>query len=686
MLFYILISIFLGYNDSLHAEEVNPKPTPSPVLNSPIPLPLPKPTSGSTSQIIPERRDFELSPKFSACEDFHQYVCSQVESSYTIRPDRSRHYFAFDDPNERILEHKKKFLAEINREKNLSPRSLQIQNMYSSCMDQNSRKDEEKNLTASLIRAMTKIKTEKALIQFSNGKLLNGMYSLTSFFNKPNADDPLKLDGGVSASLMFLPDNKYYENNDLLRDYENLIADFFIELQIENDSKKAIERAKKIVEFEKEAARTFPPAAVRRQRWTENRQMSQSAFLKKYNHLLYEEIFQKIPTSTMIFVPFPEGLDSLQEALKNKQLEILKNIYLYQNLASKMDEAYPTFFAKLFQFNKKWFGGPDTRPSLQERCTKISMGMFGKEIDELLIERLFPNFQSEKITSMAEKIRESIIVGIEKNSWLSTEGRQEALNKIKKIRLQLVKPQTSAEWDFLPIKKYLVKKYIDNQELRTKVSIEKTLDELTKPANREAWGMPPLMVNAYYSFEENKFVLPIGILQYPFFDPQLSIEENLGAGGAVIGHEIGHGIDDVGSKFDSDGKLHQWMSLNDLGEFSKRGAQLIEQFNQIGHDGKLTLGENVADLVGLTFAYNAAFPKNNGSIELKQKFFIAYARVWCGITRPAFSELLLKTDPHSAIWARINEQVKHQQGFQEAFQCKLGDKMYFPEANQVKIW
>jgi putative endopeptidase len=688
----IIVSGLLLSSSIVLAENSAPTPTSLPQTTSqntspPQSTPAPvKIAQSNTPQIIPDRRDFTLDTKTSPCEDFHQYVCGAVESKFELRADRSKHYFAFDDSNERLLEYKKKFMLNIDNEKKLAPRAQQVQDYYLSCMNESARKIEEKNLTATIIKLVAPIKTEKDLIHFSHQQLWKGNYSFTPFFSKPNSDDPLKLDGGVITNLMFLPDNKYYDNNELLKNYEELITSFFIELKLEKDPKKAADRAKKIIALEKEAAKTFPTAAVRRQRWTENRQMSQAAFLKKYPTLEYEEIFQKFPKETAIFIPYPEGIDTLQENLKNKQIDTLKDIYLYQSLAGKMDQAYPSFFEKSFQFNKKWFGGPDVRPILQERCTKSAMGMFGKELDEVLTERVFPNFQSEKITEVGEKIRQSIISGIEKNSWLSSEGKQEALNKIKKVRLQLVKPQTDAEWDFFPTKKYNSKTFIANQYLRAKVSDEKTLDELTKPANRDAWGMAPLTVNAYYSSEENKFVLPIGILQYPFFDAKLSTEENLGAGGAVIGHEIGHGIDDVGSKFDSDGKLHQWMSLNDLGELSKRGSQLIEQFNKIGHDGRLTLGENVADLVGLTFAYNAAFPGNAGTPEQKQKFFVAYARVWCGVIRPTFNDLLRKTDPHSAGWARINEQVKHQEGFQEAFQCKPNDKMHLPSAHQVKIW
>ena len=178
----------------------------------------------------------------------------------------------------------------------------------------------------------------------------------------------------------------------------------------------------------------------------------------------------------------------------------------------------------------------------------------------------------------------------------------------------------------------------------------------------------------------------MGILQYPFFNPEGDIIENLGAVGAVIGHELGHGIDDQGSRYDEDGKLKQWMTMKDLKEFSSRGYKMIEQFNKVGHNGVLTLGENIGDLVGLTFAYQAAFPENNPSVEDQKKLFVAYGRLWCGVARPKAEESQLKTDPHALGWARINEQVKHQKAFAQAFNCKKGDKMTLSDDERIKIW
>ncbi len=257
---------------------------------------------------------------------------------------------------------------------------------------------------------------------------------------------------------------------------------------------------------------------------------------------------------------------------------------------------------------------------------------------------------------------------------------------MSKAKLQLVKPRNDEEWYFNPEVAYDPKKPLENMVKLDEALTERMFKELPEPRNRNRWGMGPLTVNAYYSPPDNKFVMPIGILQYPFYDPNLPVEVNLGAVGAVIGHELGHGIDDQGAKYDAEGKLRQWMSDTDIKNFQKRGRNFIEQFNKIGHNGELTLGENIGDLTGVTFAYNAAFPAGKGKVEDKQKFFLQYARVWCGVELPKYSERLLKVDPHSRGWARVNQQVKNQKAFAEAFSCKKGDAMVLPDDQIVRIW
>ena len=172
------------------------------------------------------------------------------------------------------------------------------------------------------------------------------------------------------------------------------------------------------------------------------------------------------------------------------------------------------------------------------------MGRFGKELDYELIGKLFPDFDSKKVVDLAEKVRASIIKGIKANTWLSKAGKKGAIDKISTAKLHLVKPDRMEDWDFKPVADYSPTKSIYNDIVLSKKLREKMFAELADKRNKNKWWMSPLTVNAYYSPSDNKFVLPQGILQYPFFDQKISDVANLGAMGVVIGHELGHGIDD----------------------------------------------------------------------------------------------------------------------------------------------
>lgn len=643
-------------------------------------------TTSKKSSEIPERRLFPLSSKISACENFHDYVCSEVESTFELRPDRSAHTFAFSDSFERILNKKKEFFSNIDREEKLSPRSKQIKNFYLACMNESAGAKEEKITVNARIKAIAKIKTVNDFLKLDSENFFTGKASLMAFDSSANSDDPDKYDAYIAVSFMNLPDHGYYEKPELVADYKALLTDFFkITYPVMKEEEIKV-RVEKIYNLETEFVQRYPKAAERRQRWGEKRDISQKKFLTDYSNLKADVYFKKIPKNLNVRVNIPESFQFYNEYLTEKNLETLKDIYLYRTASHIMDDAYPEFFAKKFAFNKKHLGGPDSRPVRQERCTMKMMSEFEKEVDEVLMPRLFPNFPKQKVVEISEKIRSSILDGISKSTWLSVEAKEMAKKKITSCRMQVVAPQTDREWNFNPIQDYSATEPLKNQQKLRTALIKKTIKEMYAPVNKDAWGMGPLTVNAYFSPSENKFVMPMGILQYPFFDDKNTLEENLGAVGAVMGHELGHGVDDQGSRFDDKGRLKVWMTMNDLAEFQKRGQKMVTQFEKIGHNGKLTLGENVADLVGLSFAYRAAFKDNKGTVEDKQKFFVSYARTWCDVKREGYKERQLKTDPHSLGWARINEQVKHQPGFQEAFSCKPGQPMVLSEKDRIVIW
>lgn len=642
---------------------------------------------GEPSSDIPEKREYPLNDKANPCDDFHKYVCSNVEASFKLREDRSAHFFAFEDSDERLLEKKKTFFKNIDSEKKLSPRSLQMKSYYLACMNEAGSAAEEKALVAGLRTDLDKLKSIEDYIAFNKENMVNEKWTFVNYDMGPNIDNPKIYDLMFDLGLMFLPEHSYYDNKELMSAYRDLVVEFFMTVYPEGNKDEFKKRAQAMIDFETRFKETYPKPAEFRKRWTEPRYVTREEFLKRTSAIGLDAFIKKnIPKKTLIRDFIPESFEFMQKELKNENLQVLKDIYFFRSARGYMDDAYPELFKKRMEFSHKFLGGAPSRPDRQERCTTSVMGSFNRELDQEMLPRLFPKFPAEKMRTVAEDVRKSIIAGLESNTWLSKEGKKGAIAKIKNAKLQLIQPYTAKEWDFKPIQKYTDDKPYLNGKLLGMLGHKRNFERFKEGVNQEAWGMGPLTVNAYYSADKNKFVMPIGILQFPFFVPEGDVIENLGAVGAVVAHELGHAIDDEGSKFDDKGRLKQWMSDADVSTFKDRGQRMVDQFNKIGHNGELTLGENTADLVGLTFAYKAAFPKGEGSIEDKKKFFVAYGRLWCGVARDKMKEMLLKTDPHSLGYARINEQVKHQPGFSEAFSCTSKNKLFLNEKDRIQIW
>ncbi|MCJ8276440.1 MAG: M13 family metallopeptidase [Bdellovibrionales bacterium] len=470
-----------------------------------------------------------------------------------------------------------------------------------------------------------------------------------------------------------------------MTEFKAIMTDFFKLAGYAN----AAERAEWVAKFETDYINNYPTPAERRPLWTKRKYSSKREF-KRLKNLELAAILNKIPKKTKIRNPMDKVFKFLDKAMATYTLDQLKSAYLFQSTSGYLDEAYPEYFKRGFAFRNKFLGGAPKRTELTERCTQDVMSKFTKEIDAELFDKFFPNFPEKKFVSLLEKVRGSILEGLQNNKWLTKKAKANAIKKIKMAKFQVVKPKTEKEWDFNPKATYNAKTYIGNKKILAQNLTAREFDRLGKPVDKTVWYMGPLTVNAYYSPTSNKFVMPAGILQYPFYDPKLPDWVNLGAVGAVVGHELGHGVDDQGSKYDERGKVRQWMTGKDVKTFKKRGEKLIAQFEKAGHNGKLTLGENIGDLVGVTFALNAAqkvMPKDPiGRERATKDFFLQYARAWCGVIRPKRAEMQLKTDPHSLVWARVNEQMKHQGEFAKVYKCKAGDKLFMPEADRVRIW
>jgi putative endopeptidase len=275
--------------------------------------------------------------------------------------------------------------------------------------------------------------------------------------------------------------------------------------------------------------------------------------------------------------------------------------------------------------------------------------------------------------------------------------RKQAMAKLDAITKKIGYPNKWKDYSGLKIDRG---PYVLNVFRARDFEFKRNVDRINKPVDRDLFGMTPPTVNAYYNSSMNEIVFPAGILQPPFYDPKADDAVNYGGIGAVIGHEMTHGFDDSGSKFDANGNLVNWWSPEDLKNFKERAECVIHQFDgfvvqaDLHENGRLVAGESIADLGGLTIAY-AAFekslqgkprPKDIDGFTPEQRFFLAYAQIWASSARPEFEQLQVKTNPHPLARFRVNGPLSNMPAFARAFNCKEGDPMVRPAGERCQIW
>lgn len=630
------------------------------------------------------KRDFPVDESINPCANLYQYACGKTNRSFVLPETRRRHHFSIDDIKEFLLAQKKAFFRELNGSKGTDPKDRQIRAFYQSCMDPKGLiKGEVANVSRRLAE-VSGISSREQFVDYIFQKMEAGESSFLSLYsNLPNLQNSKFRDAYLSFSILSLGEKSYYEKREIREDYRKLIGSFFGSLKMS----KPDERAAAVDRFEAGFAKVYPSGAeINKNVFSETTLSSQT--IQKVSNLKLEQFFEWLPKNRHIRNLF--GDDSyiyLNEAIGSLPLEELKSIYLYYDLKGQMDEAYPDFKNQMVAFEAKHLGGVPSRPDRQERCVNEIESKFGKELDYILLPHLFPNFPKEKLSHLVESVRSNLIKTVRQNAWLSPSAKKTAALKLEKLNIRLVSPESEEEWGFRKIGNYSSTDLIANQQQFERLRFESAKEDIKKEFSGPVWEFGPLEVNAALMPSYNAIIFPIAILQPPFYDPNASDETNLAGIGAVIGHEIGHAIDDKGFTYDEKGRVNPWIRGKDEKKFFERAESLIKQFDEIGHNGKFTLGENIGDLVGLTNSYESAFPKgSNKSISLKKDFFVQWARLWCEVQRPEFVELRKKVDPHSLGFARANEPVKHLPVFAEAFSCKPGDPLVLPASKRLKIW
>ncbi|MEV8213678.1 M13-type metalloendopeptidase [Leifsonia sp. NPDC077715] len=351
-----------------------------------------------------------------------------------------------------------------------------------------------------------------------------------------------------------------------------------------------------------------------------------------------------------------------------------------------------------FDFYGRTLTGTPQMRARWKRGVSLVEGAMGEAVGRIYVEKHFPPAAKEQMDALVANLIEAYRQSIQHLEWMGEETRKRALDKLEKFTPKIGYPVKWRDYSALEIDPTNL---VANVRAAALFEFNRELGKIGKPIDRDEWFMTPQTINAYYNPGFNEIVFPAAILQFPFFDPERDAAANYGAIGAVIGHEIGHGFDDQGSKFDGDGRLEDWWTEADRAAFEKRTASLIEQYNALAPaqvpdhhvNGALTIGENIGDLGGLGIAWKAYLLSLNGEeppvvdgLSGAERFFLSWAQAWQQKGRDEEVIRLLAIDPHSPNEFRCNQIVRNIDAFYETFGVAEGDHLWLAPTERVTIW
>jgi putative endopeptidase len=410
--------------------------------------------------------------------------------------------------------------------------------------------------------------------------------------------------------------------------------------------------------------------------------------------------FSQIPKSAFdeLVVQQPPFFAGLSALLENFDPAPWKAWMKWQLISGAAPYLTDDFINENFNFYAKTLSGTPEIRLRWKRAISFVEGALGEAIGQIYVKRHFPEAAKVAMLELVDNLTQAYRISINELSWMSPETKVKALDKLAKFTPKIGYPDKWRDYSALTITR---DNLFANIGCITKFSRDIELAKIGKPVDKTEWLMTPQTVNAYYHPIQNEIVFPAAILQPPFFDLSADIAVNYGGIGAVIGHEIGHGFDDQGSKFDGDGNMVDWWTEADRTEFEKRASALIAQFDalfpeetpDIHVNGALTVGENIGDLGGLAIGFKAYKLALKGAqapvidgLTGEQRFFLSWAQAWRGKVRAEELRRRIATDPHSPYEFRCNAIVRNISDFYQAFDLTEGDKLWLAESERVEIW
>ncbi len=397
-----------------------------------------------------------------------------------------------------------------------------------------------------------------------------------------------------------------------------------------------------------------------------------------------------------LIVSQPEFFKRLNEMLDSTPIEQWRDYLRWHLIHATAPYLNDALERENFRFYSQTLRGAKEMQPRWKRAIGTIDSRMGQPLGQLYVEKHFPAESKRRMDELVKNLMAAYRERIERLDWMGAETKKQALSKLATVMPKIGYPDKWRDYSGLEIRD---DSYVQNVLRAEAFDWRYRIGKLGQPVDRTEWGMTPPTVNAYYNPSLNEIVFPAGILQPPFFDPTADDAVNYGAIGAVIGHEITHGFDDQGSRSDADGNLRNWWTADDRARFTAKTDKLVEQYEackvlgDLHVNGRLTLGENLADLGGVAIAYAAYQRSLDGKpapvidgLTGPQRFFIGFAQVWRGSIRDAEQKVLLRTDPHSPVQFRTLVPLSNIQAFYDAFAIKPGDTMYREPEKRVEVW
>ena len=424
---------------------------------------------------------------------------------------------------------------------------------------------------------------------------------------------------------------------------------------------------------------------------------SVAAFSKTTPHLNWVNLLaqMKVPGQDTLIVEEPAFFKAEDNLLASTPVDDWK-IYLKWNILRGSASALSSPFVKANFTYSSALSGQKVQTPRNERMSGLVDGSLGELLGQLYVAKYFTPAAKQYMVNLVNNLKATLGERIQNLEWMSPETKAKALKKLAAFTVKIGYPDQWQKYTGLTIKR---DDYFANLKQISEWRYNFNVEQINKPVDKKRWGMSPPTVNAYYNPTNNEIVFPAGILQFPFFDFGADDAVNYGGIGAVIGHEMTHGFDDEGRQFDADGTLRDWWTKDDADKFKTRADMVVNQYNAftvldtVHVNGRLTLGENLADLGGINIAY-AAFKKTKEGQSAKkidgftpdQRFFLSWAQVWRGSQRPEAAAQRIRTDPHSPEQYRTDAPLQNIDAWYTAFDVQPGDKMYKKPEDRIRVW